>query len=120
MIQFLANKTHTVNLLFLSNKTPTSMIYFMLKTYSRCLGSFLDNLMEQPEMFFPKKQDSSVAFVCHANLIRYFISRYFLLDRAQWQNLWLGNCSISTLKFHDKSNVELDLLAFEEHIPRHL
>ncbi|WP_158658007.1 histidine phosphatase family protein [Agarilytica rhodophyticola] len=71
-------------------------------------------------MFFPKKQDSSVAFVCHANLIRYFISRYFLLDRAQWQNLWLGNCSISTLKFHDKSNVELDLLAFEEHIPRHL
>ena len=58
--------------------------------------------------------------VCHANLIRYFLSRLQRWSRKRWEDAVIGNCSISAVELADGRRPAVQYAASEEHLPTHL
>ncbi|MDX1440326.1 MAG: phosphoglycerate mutase family protein [Rubricoccaceae bacterium] len=44
------------------------------------------------------KHPNPMAGVCHANLIRYLLSRLLVWTRQEWESVHIGNCSVSIVK----------------------
>ncbi len=58
--------------------------------------------------------------VCHGNLIRYLLSRLVELTPAQWDDLFIHNCSVTEVHIHANGVSEVMALCDEEHIPKEL
>ncbi|KAH6934264.1 hypothetical protein HPB50_022844 [Hyalomma asiaticum] len=67
---------------------------------------------------FPnQKQDSHEIIVCHANVIRYCISRALQIHPEAWSRMSLANCSISVVKIAPTGKVTLRALGDQGHLP---
>ncbi|KAK6738185.1 hypothetical protein RB195_020349 [Necator americanus] len=64
-----------------------------------------------------QKEDSYEIFVCHANVIRYFICRALQFPPEGWLRMSLGNCSISWLVIRPSGRVSLRSLGDIGHLP---
>lgn len=60
--------------------------------------------------------------VCHANLIRYLLSRLLAWKRRKWSSVLIGNCSVSIVMSRAMSTPERRVLAVArlQHLPQRL
>jgi serine/threonine-protein phosphatase PGAM5 len=68
----------------------------------------------------PGASAQSTVVVCHANLIRYFLSRLQRWSRQRWEEAVIGNCSVSAVELADGRRPAVQYVASEEHLPPHL
>ncbi|VDM74005.1 unnamed protein product [Strongylus vulgaris] len=64
-----------------------------------------------------QKEDSYEIFVCHANVIRYFVCRALQFPPEGWLRMSLGNCSITWLVIRPSGRVILRSLGDIGHLP---
>ena len=64
-----------------------------------------------------QEQDSIEIFVCHANVIRYFVCRALQVSPEAWLRISLKHGSITWLTVHPSGNVSLRCLGDAGHIP---
>ncbi|VDK47795.1 unnamed protein product [Cylicostephanus goldi] len=64
-----------------------------------------------------QKEDSYELYVCHANVIRYFICRALQFPPEGWLRMSLGNCSITWLVIRPSGRVSLRSLGDIGHLP---
>lgn len=55
--------------------------------------------------------------VCHANLIRYFVSRIQRWTREKWESTLIPYCSITEIVITDSDGCRINHLANDEHLP---
>uniref|UniRef100_F1L1A3 Serine/threonine-protein phosphatase PGAM5, mitochondrial n=1 Tax=Ascaris suum TaxID=6253 RepID=F1L1A3_ASCSU len=65
-----------------------------------------------------QKQDTYELFVCHGNVIRYFVCRALQFPVEGWLRMSLGNCSITWLVIRPNGNVSLRTLGDIGHLPQ--
>jgi serine/threonine-protein phosphatase PGAM5 len=72
--------------------------------------------------YFARLPDGShrEVLVCHGNLIRYFLSRLWALTPAQWDDLFIHNCSITEIHIDSGGVSEVVSVCNEDHIPKEL
>ena len=58
--------------------------------------------------------------VCHGNLIVYFLTRLLTLSRAQWEDLFIHNCSITEIQISLSGEAEIVVIGDEDHLPAEL
>ena len=68
------------------------------------------------------KHPIPVVVVCHANLIRYLLSRLLVWTRQDWESVFIGNCSVSIveLQTHPRSGHCVLEVAKVRHLPPRL
>ena len=74
------------------------------------------------QRFFQSSEscDQYEVVVCHANLIRYFLSRIQEWSKKEWEESTLGNCSISEVEVRESGNMSARSVERDEHLPEHL
>lgn len=61
--------------------------------------------------------DSSVAIVCHGNVIRYFWCRAFGVDPKLWSSMMIGHCSVTVIQVRRDSTFRLVSFSDVGHLP---
>lgn len=63
-----------------------------------------------------------VVIVCHANLIRYVLSRLLEWTRERWESVLIGNCSVSIVDWDAdaKTQYRVPAVAELQHLPQEL
>lgn len=63
-----------------------------------------------------------VVIVCHANLIRYLLSRLLEWTREKWESVLIGNCSVSIVDWDASAKTQYRVRAVAElqHLPQEL
>lgn len=64
-----------------------------------------------------QKEDSFELYVCHANVIRYFICRALQFPPEGWLRMSLGNCSLTWIVVRPSGNVSIKAIGDIGHIP---
>ncbi|VDK55978.1 unnamed protein product [Cylicostephanus goldi] len=64
-----------------------------------------------------QKEDSYELYVCHSNVIRYFVCRALQFPPEGWLRMSLGNCSITWLVIFPSGRVSLQSLGDIGHLP---
>ncbi|XP_071447903.1 serine/threonine-protein phosphatase Pgam5, mitochondrial isoform X1 [Hetaerina americana] len=67
-----------------------------------------------------QEKDSFEIYVCHANVIRYFVCRALQFPPEGWLRLSLNNASITWISIRPKGNVVLHMLGDSGHLPPEL
>lgn len=58
--------------------------------------------------------------VCHANLIRYFLSRINGWSKEEWRRTMVPNCSVSEVRIDTDGVLSVGILASDAHLPDEL
>jgi serine/threonine-protein phosphatase PGAM5 len=61
--------------------------------------------------------DSTMALVCHGNVIRYFVARALGLDPTLWLNMTIANCSLTVIQVRPDGRMRLVCFADAGHLP---
>lgn len=61
--------------------------------------------------------DSTVALICHGNVIRYFVARALGLDPSLWLNMTIANCSLSVVQVRPDGTTRLVSFSDAGHLP---
>ena len=65
-------------------------------------------------------RDSTVALVCHGNVIRYFTARALGLDPKLWLTMGIANCSLTIVQVRPDSSTRLIAFGDAGHLPPEL
>lgn len=66
---------------------------------------------------FVEKGNHSTVFVCHGNVIRYFVMRALQLPPEAWLRTAVWNASITILEIHPSGKVSLRCMGDVGHFP---
>jgi serine/threonine-protein phosphatase PGAM5 len=62
-------------------------------------------------------RDSTVALVCHGNVIRYFVARALGLEPTLWLNMTIANCSLTVVQVRPDGRTRLVSFSDAGHLP---
>lgn len=64
-----------------------------------------------------QKEDCLEMYVCHRNVIQYFVCRVLQYPEKEWPSIDVPHCSMTFITIRPDGNVSLDILAYVGHIP---
>lgn len=67
----------------------------------------------------PKEKKNNIdIYVCHGNVIRYFVCRALQFPPDGWLRMNVAHCSITILTIHSNGHVSLEIFGGSGHMPR--
>jgi serine/threonine-protein phosphatase PGAM5 len=84
------------------------------------LNMYVKNIEQAFKEYFtpsPDVKDRNDIFVCHGNVIRYFVTKAMKADPMSWLQMSIGNCSLTIIRILPDGSMKLAAYGDMGHIP---